>query len=157
MSNSQAMHFQAQATSDALIDSSKLNSKQLVIYFYPKNNTPGCTSQGQDFRDLYSEFQQVNTEILGVSRDSLRSHENFKAKHGFPFELISDSSEELCRLFDVLKQKKNFGREYIGIERSTFLLDGNCCIVKEWRKVKVAGHANEVLEQARQLFTNTNS
>lgn len=143
--------FTAQATSETTVSLSALAGKQVVLYFYPKDNTPGCTSEGQDFRDLHADFQALDTEIFGVSRDSLRTHENFKAKHGFPFELISDPDETLCKLFDVIKLKKLYGKEHLGIERSTFLLDRQGKVHKEWRKVKVAGHAAEVLEAAKAL------
>ena len=122
----------------------------MVVYFYPKDSTPGCTTEGQGFRDYYAEFQAANTEVFGVSRDSLKSHENFKAKQGFPFELLSDKDEALCQLFDVIKLKKLYGKESLGIERSTFVLDKNGEIAHEWRKVKVAGHAQEVLDTLSQ-------
>lgn len=130
---------------------SDLKGKNIVIYFYPKDNTPGCTTEGQNFRDLYPQFQQANTVIFGVSRESLKSHENFKAKQNFPFELISDPDEELCKLFDVIKLKKLYGKEYMGIERSTFLIDKEGVLRQEWRKVKVDGHAEEVLKAAQAL------
>ncbi|MFK7159640.1 peroxiredoxin [Marinospirillum sp. MEB164] len=139
-------HFTAVATSATQLDSAQLKGKKLVLYFYPKDSTPGCTTEGQDFRDLYPAFQQANTLIFGVSRDGMRSHENFKAKHAFPFELISDQDEELCRLFDVIRLKKMYGKEHWGIERSTFLIDEQGVLLQEWRKVKVPGHAQAVLE-----------
>ena len=123
----------------------------MIIYFYPKDNTPGCTTEGQEFRDAFADFTAANTVIFGVSRDSLRTHENFKAKHGFPFELISDPDETLCRLFDVIKLKKLYGKEHMGIERSTFLFDAQGQLQRSWRKVKVAGHVAEVLDAAQQL------
>lgn len=123
----------------------------LVIYFYPRDNTPGCTREGQAFRDLYPEFESLGCAVVGVSRDSVKTHENFKAKHGFPFELIADADEELCRRFEVIKEKNMYGKKAMGIERSTFLLDAEGRIVREWRKVKVPGHAEEVLEVAREL------
>ncbi len=122
----------------------------LVIYFYPKDNTPGCTQEGQDFRDNYSKFKRAKTIVFGVSRDSIKVHTNFKTKHEFPFELISDPDEELCKLFDVIKLKKNYGREYMGIERSTFLIDSEGVLREEWRSVKVKGHVDEVLAAAKQ-------
>lgn len=128
-----------------------LVGKNVVLYFYPKDNTPGCTTEGQDFRDLYDQFQQANTVVFGVSRDSLKSHENFKTKQCFPFDLISDPDEALCKLFDVIKLKKLYGKEYMGIERSTFLLDKKSVLRHEWRQVKVAGHAQEVLLAAQAL------
>lgn len=138
-------NFTATATSDQQFSLAALKGKKLVLYFYPKDSTPGCTTQGGNFRDLYSEFQAANTEIFGISRDSLKSHEKFKAKQNYPFELISDADESLCKLFDVLKLKKLFGKEYMGIERSTFLIDEEGKLLQEWRKVKVAGHVQEVL------------
>lgn len=138
-------NFTATATSDQQVSLAALKGKKLVLYFYPKDSTPGCTTQGGNFRDLYSEFQAANTEIFGISRDSLKSHEKFKAKQNYPFELISDEDETLCKLFDVLKLKKLFGKEYMGIERSTFLIDEEGKLVQEWRKVKVAGHVEAVL------------
>lgn|SRR5690554_286325 len=142
-------NFTAEATSDQQISLSDLKGKKVVLYFYPKDSTPGCTNQGGDFRDLYSDFQAANTLVFGISRDGLRSHENFKAKQSFPFELISDKDETLCKLFDVLKLKKMFGKEHLGIERSTFLIDEEGKLVQEWRKVKVPGHVQEVLEAAQ--------
>ena len=125
--------------------------KQLVFYFYPKDNTPGCTTQGQGFRDSYEAFAAANTVVIGVSRDSLKTHENFKAKQGFPFELISDKDESVCGLFDVIKLKKLYGKEYLGIDRSTFLIDKNGVLRQEWRGVKVPGHVDEVLAAAQAL------
>ncbi len=119
--------------------------KNLVLYFYPKDNTPGCTTEGIQFRDLHAQFQAANTEIFGVSRDSLKSHENFKAKLGMPFELISDPDETLCTMFDVMKMKNMYGKQVRGVERSTFVIDGAGKVVKEWRGVKVPAHVDEVL------------
>ncbi|AKX50451.1 peroxiredoxin [Thiopseudomonas alkaliphila] len=144
-------NFIAQATADTQVELAQLQGKQVVIYFYPKDHTPGCTTEGQEFRDAYPEFQAANTVVFGVSRDSLRTHENFKAKHGFPFELISDPEETLCQQFAVIKLKKLYGKEYLGIERSTFLIDANGVLQHEWRKVKVKGHVAEVLAAAQQL------
>lgn len=143
--------FSAPATSDSQVTLSELKGKNVVFYFYPKDSTPGCTTEGQDFRDLYDEFQALDTEIFGISRDSLRSHENFKTKQSFPFELISDKDEAVCQLFDVIKLKKMYGREYMGLERSTFLIDKEGVLRQEWRKVKVKGHAAEVLEATKAL------
>ncbi|MBB1485558.1 peroxiredoxin [Oceanospirillum sediminis] len=143
--------FTAQATSDTTVILSELKGKNIVIYFYPKDNTPGCTTEGQNFRDNAAAFSAANTVIFGVSRDSLRVHTNFKAKHEFPFELISDPEEELCKLFDVIKLKKNYGKEYMGIERSTFLINADGVLVQEWRKVRVKGHVEEVLEAVQAL------
>ena len=143
--------FQIPATSEKTVSLSQLKGKQVVIYFYPKDSTPGCTTEGQGFRDHYAEFQAANTEVFGVSRDSLKSHENFKAKQGFPFELLSDKDEALCQLFDVIKLKKLYGKEYLGVDRSTFLIDKDGVLRHEWRGVKVPGHVEAVLEQAKQL------
>ncbi len=143
--------FTAQATSDQQVQLSALKGKNIIIYFYPKDSTPGCTTEGQNFRDLYDEFQSLNVEIFGVSRDGLRAHENFKAKQSFPFELISDPDESLCKQFDVIKLKKMYGKEHMGIERSTFLIDANGVLKAEWRKVKVKGHVDEVLEAVKAL------
>jgi len=123
----------------------------LVIYFYPKDSTPGCTREGQDFRDNYSKFRRNKTLVVGVSRDSIASHDKFKAKQDFPFELLSDADETLCRLFDVIKEKNMYGRKVLGIERSTFLIDAAGKLHREWRKVKVDGHVDEVLEAIREL------
>jgi peroxiredoxin Q/BCP len=131
--------------------SSAAAGKNLVIYFYPRDNTPGCTKEGEAFRDLAPAFEKANTAILGVSPDSLASHEKFKAKFGFPFELLSDEEQQLCQLFDVYKEKSLYGRKYMGVERSTFLIDASGVLRQEWRKVKVPGHAEAVLEAAKAL------
>lgn len=136
--------FELPATGDQTFRLSDYRGQNVLIYFYPKDNTPGCTLEGQNFRDDIEFFQQHNTVIVGVSRDSLRKHENFKAKQNFPFELLSDENEDVCKLFDVLKLKKNFGREYMGIVRSTFLIDAEGKLVNEWRNVKVKQHLDEV-------------
>lgn len=125
--------------------------KALVLYFYPKDNTPGCTQEGQDFRDLYADFQKAGCEILGASKDSVRSHENFIAKFNFPFALLSDADETLCQTFDVIKEKSMYGKKYMGLERSTFLFDAKGVLRQEWRGVKVKGHAVEVLEAVKAL------
>lgn len=143
--------FRAEQTGPEPFQLSQLQGQQLVIYFYPKDNTPGCTTEGQAFRDLYPQFQQANTVVVGVSRDSLRTHTNFKTKHAFPFELISDSDEAVCKLFDVIKLKKLYGKEHLGIERSTFLVDRQGVLRQEWRKVKVKDHVPEVLAAAQAL------
>ncbi|UVJ45227.1 peroxiredoxin [Pseudomonas sp. LS1212] len=143
--------FQAQATSGQTVSLSDLKGRQVVIYFYPKDSTPGCTTEGQGFRDQHEAFKAANTEIFGVSRDGLKSHENFKAKQAFSFELISDKEEALCQLFDVIKLKKLYGKEYMGVDRSTFLIDKNGVLRQQWRGVKVPGHVDAVLEQARAL------
>ena len=125
--------------------------KRQVIYFYPKDSTPGCTTEGQDFRDSYKRFKELNVEIIGVSRESIKSHENFKSKQSFPFELLSDPDEKVCTAFDVMKLKSMYGRQYIGIDRSTFLINTDGKIIKEWRTVKVPGHVQEVLEIVKDL------
>ncbi|WP_022947320.1 peroxiredoxin [Methylohalobius crimeensis] len=142
--------FESPATGDRTVKLSDLLGQYVVLYFYPKDHTPGCTTEGRAFRDLYPEFQRLNAEIFGVSRDSLKTHANFKARQEFPFDLISDKEETLCRLFGVLKQKKMFGREVFGIERSTFLIDPEGRLLAEWRKVKVKGHAEAVLETLKE-------
>ena len=125
--------------------------RHLVLYFYPKASTPGCTQEGQDFRDAFADFTALNTAVLGASRDGLKAQENFKTKQGFPFDLVADTDEALCRLFDVIKLKKMYGRESLGVERSTFLIDAQGILRREWRGVKVPGHVQEVLEAARAL------
>lgn len=145
----QAPDFKCPATGDQTIHLKSLRGKKVVIYFYPKDSTPGCTTEGQDFRDLHAKFKRRNAVILGVSRDSLASHEKFKAKQKFPFELLSDPDELLCRKFDVIKEKTLYGRKFMGIERSTFLIDDRGKLRQEWRKVKVKGHAAEVLEAVK--------
>ncbi|MCW8856816.1 MAG: thioredoxin-dependent thiol peroxidase [Kangiella sp.] len=149
--NKKAPNFKLPATGDQTLSLADFKGKNLVIYFYPKDNTPGCTTEGQDFRDHFKQFQKHNTEILGVSRDSIRTHENFRKKHEFPFDLLSDVDEEMCKAFDVIKQKKLYGREYMGIERSTFLIDAQGKLKQEWRKLKVKGHVEEVLEAVKAL------
>ncbi len=143
--------FSLPATGDRDISLADCKGKNLVLYFYPKDSTPGCTTEGQDFRDRIHTFRRRNTTILGVSRDSLKSHENFKTKQKFPFDLLSDSDEKLCRMFDVIKEKNMYGRKVMGIERSTFLIDDKGILRREWRKVKVAGHVEEVLEAIKEL------
>ena len=143
-------NFKSPATGDQDISLKDLAGKNIVIYFYPKDNTPGCTQEGQDFRDQYAKFKRAKTVVLGVSRDSVKVHTNFKAKHEFPFELLSDADEKLCTQFDVIKLKKNYGKEYMGIERSTFLIDSKGILQTEWRGVKVKGHIDEVLAAAKQ-------
>lgn len=128
-----------------------LKGKNLVLYFYPKDNTPGCTTEGQNFRDAYSDFQKSGTEILGVSRESIRSHQNFINKHEFPFDLISDPDEVLCNAMDVIKEKSMYGKTYMGIERSTFIFDDKGKLRHEIRKVKVKGHVEQVLEFVKSL------
>ena len=143
--------FSATATGDSTVTLAELRGKQVVIYFYPKASTPGCTTEGGDFRDRKTAFDAANTVILGVSRDGLRAQENFKAKQDFNFDLISDKDENVCTLFDVIKLKKMYGKEHLGIERSTFLIDKEGKLANEWRGVKVPGHVDEVLAAAEQL------
>jgi peroxiredoxin Q/BCP len=139
------------AAVDRDFDATTLKNKKIVLYFYPKDSTPGCTLEGQDFRDHYQAFRSLNTEIFGVSRDSIKSHINFREKQGFPFGLISDADEQLCRMFDVIKEKNLYGRIHMGIERSTFIIDDKGVLRKEFRKVKVAGHVQEVLQAIKAL------
>ena len=144
--NKLAPDCEVQATSEKSFKLSDLKGKKFVLYFYPRDSTPGCTTEGRDFSAMYDQFQKANCEILGVSRDSLQKHENFKAKQGFPFELISDPDEILCKLFDVIHEKKLYGKVHMGIVRSTFIIDEKGVLRQEYRKVKVKGHAEEVLE-----------
>jgi len=143
--------FEAPATSGETFRLSGHRGKKLVLYFYPKDNTPGCTVEGQNFRDLHGEFSRANTLVFGISRDTLKSHEGFKAKMAFPFELIADTDETVCKMFDVIKMKNMYGKQVRGIERSTFLIDSEGRVAREWRGVKVAGHVDEVLEATRNL------
>ena len=143
--------FDAECTSELKLSNKDFIGKNLVIYFYPKDSTPGCTTEGQEFRDNFKSFQKLNTEILGVSRDSVKSHENFKSKQSFPFELLSDPDEKVCKAFDVMKLKSMYGREYMGVDRSTFLINSKGKVVKEWRSVKVKGHVQEVLDVTKEL------
>jgi peroxiredoxin Q/BCP len=146
--------FTAVATGNKTVRLADLNGKNVVLYFYPKDNTPGCTREGQDFRDRYPEFQALNAVILGVSRDGLKSHENFRRKLNFPFDLITDPDEALCDLFGVIKMKNLYGKQVRGIERSTFLIDKRGTLVREWRKVSVEGHGEAVLQALRELENN---
>jgi len=141
--------FKCAATGDQTIQLKSLRGQKVVLYFYPKDSTPGCTTEGQDFRDLHAKFKRQNTVILGASRDSLASHEKFRDKHKFRFDLLSDPDEKLCKQFDVIKEKSLYGRKFMGIERSSFLIDENGKLRQEWRKVKVKGHAAEVLESVK--------
>ena len=143
--------FVCEATGDQKIRLKDLRGKNVVLYFYPKDATPGCTQEGLDFKALHTRFKRRNTVILGVSRDSIAAHEKFKAKQGFPFELLSDPDEKLCRKFDVIREKTLYGRRFMGVERSTFLIDADGKLRREWRKVKVKGHADEVLESVIML------
>ena len=138
-------------TSDLQFNLSDYKGRFLVIYFYPKDATPGCTTQGVDFRDAYKKFQALDTEIFGISRDTLKSHENFKAKFTFPFELLSDEEEKACELFGVIKMKNMYGKQVRGIERSTFVIDPDGKLIQAWRGVKVEGHVKEVLQFIKQL------
>jgi peroxiredoxin Q/BCP len=149
--NQTVPNFTCATTQNESITLDSLKGKNIVLYFYPKDNTPGCTQEGQDFRDNFATFEAANTVIFGISRDSLRTHSNFIKKHEFPFDLISDPEEQLCKLFDVIKLKKLYGKEYMGIERSTFIIDSKGVLANEWRKVKVKGHVNEVLEAIKEL------
>lgn len=144
--------FSLDATGEQKITLSDFKNKNnVILYFYPRDSTPGCTTEGQDFRDHYAAFKKADTVILGVSRDSLKSHENFRAKQNFPFELLSDPDEKLCRIFDVIKEKNMYGKKYMGIERSSFLIDKKGKLSQEWRKVRVKGHVEEVLAAAQAL------
>lgn len=143
--------FEAPATGDQTIKLSNYRGKKVILYFYPKDNTPGCTQEGRDFRDHIEQFQAFNAVILGVSRDSVKVHEGFKCKQEFPFDLLSDKDEKLCQLFDVIKMKNMYGKQVRGIERSTFLIDEQGVLVHEWRKVKVKTHIAEVLQKLGEL------
>lgn len=143
--------FKATATRDTTIHLKELRGQNVIIYFYPKDSTPGCTLEGQDFRDRFAKFRRQKTLILGVSRDSLASHEKFREKQQFPFDLISDPDEALCRHFDVIHEKTLYGRKFMGIVRSTFLIDVAGKLRGEWRKVKVRGHADDVLDAVKAL------
>lgn len=143
--------FELPATGDKTVRLSDLRGKNVLLYFYPKDNTPGCTLQGQNFRDHIETFNTHNTVIFGISRDSVRVHENFKEKQQFPFDLLSDKEETVCNLFGVIQLKKNYGREYMGIVRSTFLIDTEGKLIQEWRNVKVKQHIDEVLDVVKTL------
>lgn len=143
--------FTLPATGGGEISLSDFSGKPVILYFYPKDNTPGCTREGQDFRDQFAKIKKAGAVVLGVSRDSVKSHENFKAKQEFPFELLSDADEKLCRQFDVIKEKNMYGRKVMGVERSTFLIGPDGTLKREWRKVKVPGHVDEVLEALKSL------
>jgi len=150
MLDSKIPDFSLPATSGKTFNLGEQSGKIVVIYFYPKDSTPGCTTEGQQFRDLHAQFLAANAVILGISRDSLKAHENFKSKQSFPFELGSDGDEAVCNLFGVIKQKMMYGKQCRGIERSTFVIDQSGVLRREWRGVKVPGHAQEVLD-----FVNT--
>ncbi len=151
MNNKSFQDFQLPSTSGKTFKLSEHLGKTLVIYFYPKDSTPGCTTQGQQFRDHYADFKATNTEVFGISRDSMKSHENFKGKFEFPFDLLADTEELACQLFGVIKMKKMYGKEVRGIERSTFIIDKEGALIREWRGVKVDGHIPEVLAFVRSL------
>ena len=153
--NNKAPVFKGECTGNKTISLTDLKGKNVVLYFYPKDSTPGCTTEGQNFRDLKRKFTKANTVIFGLSRESIKSHENFKKKEKFNFDLISDPDEKICKQYDVIKEKSMYGRKYMGVERSTFLIDSKGKLVREWRKVKVTGHAEEVLEAARELASQT--
>ena len=143
--------FKLPATGEQTIASKDLLGKAYVLFFYPRDNTPGCTTEGENFRDNYAKFRRRKVAVLGVSRDNMRSHERFKAKFDFPFPLLSDEDEKLCGIFDVIKQKNMYGKKVRGIERSTFLVDADGKLRREWRKVKIDGHVEEVLEALKEL------
>lgn len=145
--------FELPATGAKTIKLSELKGKNVVLYFYPKDDTPGCTTEGQNFRDYHNEFSALDTVILGVSRDNVKSHESFRSKQDFNFDLLADQDETLCRMFDVIKLKNMYGKEVMGVERSTFLLDKQGVLRKEWRKVKVDGHVDAVLQAVKEMGT----
>ena len=149
--NQSAPNFKLESTDGNVFELNKIKKKNIILYFYPKDSTPGCTTEGQDFRDNFKNFQKLNTDIIGVSRDSIKSHENFKQKQEFQFELLSDPDERVCKAFDVMKMKSMYGREYMGVDRSTFLVDEKGIVKKVWRSVKVKGHVAEVLEEVKNL------
>ena len=140
-----------QMTGEKKIKMRDLKGKRIVLYFYPKDNTPGCTTESIEFQNLLKEFAKLNTEVIGISRDSLSSHEKFRSKYDFSFDLISDEDEVICTAFDVIKEKNMYGKKYMGIERSTFLIDENNKLIAEWRKVKAKGHAQSILDYIADL------
>ena len=144
-------NFKSPATSNQLFELSKHKRKRILLYFYPKDNTPGCTTESIEFKELADQFSKQNTLIFGVSCDSVASHEKFKEKYQFPFELISDENEAICKIFDVIKEKNMYGKKYMGIERSTFLIDESGQLIAEWRKVNAKGHAQIILEYLSDL------
>lgn len=143
--------FEANSTADNPFKLSSYRGKKLIIYFYPRDNTPGCTQEGKDFRDHIEQFNALNTVIFGVSRDSIKVHQGFKEKQAFPFDLLSDKEEKLCQMFDVIKMKNMYGKQVRGIERSTFLIDEQGVLIHQWRKVKVKTHIKEILEKLNEL------
>jgi peroxiredoxin Q/BCP len=145
MSDPVIQDFELPSTGDTTFKLSGHRGKNVVVYFYPKDNTSGCTLEGQEFRDLYGDFGKANTIVVGISRDSIKSHEGFKASHGFPFELLADTDEKVCELFGVMKLKNMYGKQVRGVERSTFVFDAKGRLVKSWRGLKAPGHAAEVL------------
>lgn len=147
-------HFNAPSTSQIEFSLDQLKGQFVVLYFYPKDATPGCTTEGHDFNALLSQFEGLNCKVFGISRDSIKQHESFKAKQGYNFELISDESEAICKLFDVIKLKKLYGKEYMGIDRSSFIISPEGTLLQEWRAVKVPGHAQLVLEYLNQTITS---
>jgi len=146
-----APDFELPATGGANFRLADARGRTLVLYFYPKDNTPGCTTEGQQFRDLHPEFEKAGCDVYGISRDSLKSHENFRTKMSFPFHLLSDAEETACKLFDVIKMKNMYGKKVRGIERSTFVIDSHGVLRREWRGVKVPGHVQEVLDYVKTL------
>ena len=146
-----APEFSSKDQNGASVALNDYSGKRVVIYFYPKDNTPGCTNESIEFQSLIKQFDEQNALIFGVSRDSLKSHEKFKAKYQFTFELISDEDEKICNIFDVIKEKNMYGKKYLGIERSTFLIDETGKLIAEWRKVKAKGHAQIVLDYITDL------
>lgn len=143
--------FTCEASGGETVQLEALRGKKVVVYFYPKDDTPGCTTEGEEFRDLHAKFRRANTIVLGVSRDSIASHEKFREKYRLPFPLLSDKDEKLCRQFDVIKEKSMYGRKSMGVERSTFLIDEQGKLRREWRKVRVKGHALDVLDAVKAL------
>ena len=139
-------NFKAKSTNENEFNLKDFQDGFIVLYFYPKDNTPGCTQEGIDFSNNYRKFKNLNTEIIGISKDNIKSHENFKKKYKYKFDLISDEDEKICKMFDVIKEKSMYGKKYMGIERSTFIIDKKGKLLKEWRKVKVKGHVEEVLK-----------
>ena len=139
-------NFKAKSTNENEFILKDFQDRLLVLYFYPKDNTPGCTQEGIDFSSNYKKFRNLNAEIIGISKDNIKSHENFKKKYKYKFDLISDEDEKICKMFDVIKEKNMYGKKYMGIERSTFIIDKKGKLLKEWRKVKVKGHVEEVLK-----------
>tara|TARA_B110000971_G_scaffold41650_1_gene40954 strand:- start:20 stop:481 length:462 start_codon:yes stop_codon:yes gene_type:complete len=144
--NKHVSNFELPGTNNLQFKLSDYIGKEVVLYFYPKDSTPGCTNEGIDFKENINKFNSNNIDIFGISRDSIKSHENFKKKYSFPFELLSDSDEEVCNQFDVIKEKSMYGKSYKGIERSTFIINSKGILSHEWRGVKVPGHVNEILK-----------